>query len=152
MECAKWLCDNLNMAPVKKDLRPLGRTFIAERREAAGVTQEQLAEMIDLSRSGLSKIETGSAPYTQRTLEAIAEALRCRPIDLLTLDDSPKKLVGEKQVKDMLKTIGGLPEDAIHPLWRMIRGFLEDAELQEQTGPRDQPEPANRRHATLPSR
>ena len=115
------------------------------------MTQEQLAEKVDIARSTLSKIETGESPYTQRTLEAMAEVLRCRPADLLTPEVRPVKLTGEMQVKDMLKRIEGLPEDAIHPLWRMIRGFLEDAGSQEQTDPRDQSEPANRRRVELPS-
>jgi transcriptional regulator with XRE-family HTH domain len=71
------------MAPVKKELAPLGRTYIVEWREARGLTQEQLAEGIDLSRSALSKIETSDAPYTQRTLEKMAAVLKCKPYELL---------------------------------------------------------------------
>ena len=33
--------------------------------------------------STISRIESGKQPYTQDTLEAIADALRCEPADLL---------------------------------------------------------------------
>lgn len=83
MEHAYIQCENVNMAPIKKQKLPLGKTFIAEWREASGLTQESLAEKIQMSRSALSKMETADAPYTQRTLEAIARALNCKPYDLL---------------------------------------------------------------------
>jgi transcriptional regulator with XRE-family HTH domain len=68
---------------VKKELASLGRTYIAEWRESRDMTQEELAEGINMSRSTLSKIETADSPYTQRTLEAIASVLKCKPYDLL---------------------------------------------------------------------
>lgn len=140
------------MAPVKKDMLPLGRTFIAHWRTNAGMSQEELAEKINMSRSTLSKIETSDSPYTQRTLEAIATALACRPADLLEDPAESRKASGEAQIKDLLRRIHGLPEEAIHPLWRVIAGFLEDAEQSEQSQPPAQSEFATPRREALPSR
>lgn len=71
------------MAPVKKDYPPLQKTFFAEWRESHGLTQEEAADKINISRSTLSKIETGDSIYTQRTLEEAARAYKCQPSDLL---------------------------------------------------------------------
>lgn len=40
------------------------------------MTQEQLAEAVDMSSAQLSRVETGLQGYTQDLLEAIAHALR----------------------------------------------------------------------------
>jgi DNA-binding Xre family transcriptional regulator len=70
-----YLCDLLNMAKQ--------RHFIREWRQAKGLTQEQLAERIGITKSYLSKIETGKKRYDQPFLEATAEALSCEPADLI---------------------------------------------------------------------
>jgi len=65
---------------------PLERTFIAEWREFRGITQEKLAELSNTTKQSISRIEAGKQVYTQKSLEAIARALRCRPADLLLRD------------------------------------------------------------------
>lgn len=150
MDCDNRPCDKMTMVRVKKKPRPLGRTYISERRAEAGMTQEEFVEKIDVSRSMLSKIETGSAQYTQRTLETIAEVLGCTPAELLTPPTKPTRLADESQVKAMLRTIEGLPEDAVNPLWRMIKGFIEDAASPGQSDRRDRFEPAIPHHEELP--
>ncbi|MGV6876675.1 helix-turn-helix domain-containing protein [Pseudochelatococcus sp. B33] len=71
------------MAPVKKKHHPLQRTYLREWRDYLGLTQDQVAEKIDLGRDTLSKIETGKSPYTQRTLEAAARAFGVHPAAIL---------------------------------------------------------------------
>jgi len=63
--------------------RLLRRTFIREWRKYRGLTQEQLGERLELTGSHISMIEAGQRPYTQETLEAIAEALQTDPPSLL---------------------------------------------------------------------
>lgn len=61
-----------------KRIRPLParrRTFIRQWREFRGLTQDQLAERLEMSKAQLSRIETGKQPYTQDFLEACADAL-----------------------------------------------------------------------------
>jgi transcriptional regulator with XRE-family HTH domain len=60
------------------------RTFIKEWRAFRGMTQEDLAELIDMTPSNLSQLERGRINYTQETLEAAAKALGCSVVDLLS--------------------------------------------------------------------
>lgn len=59
------------------------RLYLKEWREHRGLTQEQLADRIGISRVMVSKIERGLNPYHQAFLEAAATALMCEPADLL---------------------------------------------------------------------
>lgn len=74
------------MAPVAKPKRKLGRTHLREWREYKGLTQEQAAERLNISRTLLSKIENAKSPYTQGFMEAAAEAYGCEVADLIMRD------------------------------------------------------------------
>jgi transcriptional regulator with XRE-family HTH domain len=74
------------MAAFPKPHRQRHRHFIKEWRRYRGLTQEQLAERLDMSRPNFSRIERGLTPYNQDVLEMMAEALRCEPADLLMRD------------------------------------------------------------------
>lgn len=60
------------------------KTFIRQWREARDMTQEDLAEAIEISVPQLSLIENGKRPYTQKTLEGAAKALKVDPATLLS--------------------------------------------------------------------
>ena len=62
------------------------RQHIKAWRKYRGLTQEQLAERIGISRTYLTKIERGDRKWDQPFLEAAADALRCDPADILTRD------------------------------------------------------------------
>jgi transcriptional regulator with XRE-family HTH domain len=64
-------------------LKARRKTFIREWRSHRNLTQEQLAERVDMSPGNLSLIERGLQNYTQDTLESLANALQCGPADLL---------------------------------------------------------------------
>jgi transcriptional regulator with XRE-family HTH domain len=64
----------------KKRHRP---TFIREWRKHRGLSQERLAERLEISQENVSLIENGKVAYTQPILEAMAEALNCTPADLI---------------------------------------------------------------------
>jgi transcriptional regulator with XRE-family HTH domain len=59
------------------------RQFIREWRKFHNLNQERLADRVGITQAYLSKLETGKAEYTQSLLEALAEALRCEPADLI---------------------------------------------------------------------
>lgn len=63
------------MAKVKKPHRPLGRHYIREWRDHKGLTQDQLAERVGLSRTQISRIENHRQGYSQELLEAVADAI-----------------------------------------------------------------------------
>lgn len=62
------------------------KTFIRAWREYRGLTQDQLAERLGISKAQLSRIENGIQPYSQDFLEACAEELRTDPASLLMRD------------------------------------------------------------------
>ena len=66
--------------------RPRRPTFVRQWREYRGLSQEQLAERLEMSAAQLSRVETGKQPYTQDFLEAVAEALRTDVPSLLMRD------------------------------------------------------------------
>lgn len=100
-----------------KKTRARKRTFIREWREFRGLSQEALGERLETSGGSISRIESGQQPYTQDTLEALAEALTTDPASLLTRNpedqdsiwpiwESAKKADRQKIV-DIAKTITG---------------------------------------------
>jgi transcriptional regulator with XRE-family HTH domain len=62
---------------------PFRPTFIRHWRKFRRLTLEACAERAGMSKGNLSNIETGKTGYNQATLEALAEALQCEPVDLL---------------------------------------------------------------------
>ncbi len=64
------------------------RTFIRQWREFRNLTLEQLADRIGTTHASLSRIERGLQPYSQPTLEALAEALMTDAASLLMRDPS----------------------------------------------------------------
>jgi len=63
----------------------LGRNVL-ELREAAGMSQERLADLASVSRSYLSRIEGGRVNVTLSTIVRIANVFGVKVIDLLTQD------------------------------------------------------------------
>lgn len=63
--------------------RPRRRTFFKQWRQYRGLSQEQLANRLDSSVASISRIESGTQPYTQDVLEALADALQTDPASLL---------------------------------------------------------------------
>jgi transcriptional regulator with XRE-family HTH domain len=147
--------------PEIMEKRRLGKHFLREWREYRGLSLRKFAELMQTgdgelltSHANIGRVETLQQPYSQEILEAASEALGCSVTDLLTVDPTRgrPKISGERQVKEMLKQIDGLPEDAIHPLWKVMKGFLEDVESPEPTDPHGQSEPATHRREESPSR
>lgn len=53
------------------------------RRQALGLSQEALADLAGVDRSHMGKIERGERNVTFLNISRIAEALQCRPSDLM---------------------------------------------------------------------
>lgn len=71
------------------------RTFIKEWREYRGLSQEALGERLETSGGSISRIENGSQPYTQDTLEALAHALMTTPASLLIRNPKDQDAIWE---------------------------------------------------------
>jgi transcriptional regulator with XRE-family HTH domain len=73
---------------VRRTVRPLPKrrrrlTYIRAWREHRHLTLEQLADRIGITHASLSRIERGLQDYTQKHLEALAEALDTDAASLL---------------------------------------------------------------------
>nr|WP_246188842.1 helix-turn-helix transcriptional regulator [Nitratireductor arenosus] len=62
------------------------RHFVRQWREYRNLTQDQLAERVGVTPGTISQLETGRINYRQPLLEALADALQCRPGDILNVD------------------------------------------------------------------
>ena len=61
---------------------------IKERRKFLGLTQGQVADIVGIDTSSLSRIERGQQAWTPEVLEGIARALKVSPADLLVAADA----------------------------------------------------------------
>lgn len=87
MEQALLVRDNFSMTEFNSK-KPKRGFYFREWRKFRGLNQEALADMIGLTPSSISQLETGKQGFTDKTLLAIAQALDCHPGDLLTRDPS----------------------------------------------------------------
>lgn len=129
------------MPRIHKKPRQRQRHYFREWRIASGLTQDQAMEILGWSQSKISRLERGETPYSQDDVEQAADVYGCSVTDLLTRapSDPMQKVSGEEAVKDLLRRIDGLPEEAINPLWLLIEGYLRDAARSAQSQPADQP-------------
>ena len=64
-------------------LDPKRGFYLRERRQAAGLTQQKLADMVGTSKGVISELETGVARYNEDWLQKFAAVLGISPADLL---------------------------------------------------------------------
>lgn len=99
--------------------RQLRRHFIKEWRDYRRLTQEQAAERIGVDRTTLGRIESRQIAYTQPILEALADAYRCEPWDLLNRDPSK-----EGAVIDISEMLRGAEPSELREILGYARGVL----------------------------
>lgn len=76
---------NLSMAKIlTAESRP--RYYFREWRKFRGYNQEALAELVGVTPSSISQLESGKQGFTDTTLAAMAAALKCHPGELLMRD------------------------------------------------------------------
>lgn len=103
-------------------------TFTKPLRKKKNWTQERLAQEAGLSTAAIHNLEAGKNGFTDKTLKSISDALGCEPWQLLVEPENEHTISGEREVKQMLGKIDGLPEEAVNHVWRLISGYIEDAE------------------------
>lgn len=84
------------------DYKAIGKR-IKIARIKADLTQEKLAEMIELSPTHLSNIETGTTRVSLSTIVSLANALSVSVDDLLCDSVIKSKVQFEKDIKDILQ-------------------------------------------------
>ncbi|MEE6031819.1 helix-turn-helix transcriptional regulator [Avibacterium paragallinarum] len=79
---------------------------IAKYRQAVGLTQAQLAEILEISNDAVSRMERGkSVPNILRLLE-LSEIFHCEIADLLT-NSSNRSMDQARQLEQLLKGLDG---------------------------------------------
>lgn len=94
----------------QKSARPR-RTFFQEWRKYRGLTQDQLAERLETTKSAISKMENGTSRYNQSSLEAWAQALSCEPADLISRP--PPNDGAPKSIEDLLRDASPAIKNAV---------------------------------------
>lgn len=107
--------------------RTYGKTFIKEWREYRGLSLRRLAQRLEIdgpietfSHASLGRIENGKQPYSQPILEALAVALNCSVVDLLSRD--PYK---DGEVIDLMRLITDKNRETAV---RVLRALISDTD------------------------
>lgn len=94
---------------------------ITEKRKRLGMTQEKLAERMDISGSALSRIESGQATPRFERLEDLANILQCEVADLFRNYEQSLSIRLET-IEDLLKPLPvTTQEDLVHLLMVAIQ-------------------------------
>lgn len=108
------------MPPVKKPFRIRRSTFIKAWREHRGLTQDQAAERIGISRGNYGRIEVGKVPYNQDFLENCAVAFGCGLSDLLERAPS-----GDSQSETLVDLLRDASPAQREQITRVVKTLLE---------------------------
>jgi transcriptional regulator with XRE-family HTH domain len=112
-------------------------TYIRQWREARGLSLRALAGRLEqepgeelISHASLQRIETGSQPYSQPILEAIANALSVTPTQLLEHDPTKQGEVVDMfagldndQRDDFARTVAAMTPDEKRFALHMLKGI-----------------------------
>lgn len=93
-------------------------------RQKRGLTQEQLAERIDIATRTLSGIETGENFLTADTLEKIVKVLDVSCADLFAFDHIKSQ---EELISEMISDIQNLKDIAkIETIYKLIKATINE--------------------------
>lgn len=92
------------------------RIYLAEHREARGLTQEQLGAKLGVAGMTVSRWERGTAKLSSDVMAAIAEVLAIEPGDLYRHPDSPSA--------DVL--LRGQPKDVVDQAMKILRAMRKE--------------------------
>lgn len=93
---------------------------IKELRKKQNLSQEKLAEMVDLAQNTLSCIETGDNFFTAETLDKLITALEIEPKDLFEFSSS-------KTNEDLLNEINKILQqnpDKIQEYYKILKAIV----------------------------
>ena len=100
---------------------------IAELRKAAGITQVQMAEVLDVSQQTVNSQETGRRRVPVSALPTIARALGVSIEELIGETPKPGKRGPAPKLQQQLDRITQLPKAQQRVLMQMIDGVLAQA-------------------------
>lgn len=97
---------------------------VRNHRKAQELTQEELAERVDVTIETIGKIERGVSAPTFNTAEKVAAALSVNPVVLFGVDAN-SLADGERGhiLSDINQTLSGLNNDQLARVFKMIEAF-----------------------------
>jgi transcriptional regulator with XRE-family HTH domain len=108
------------MPKARPGRKPHYPTFLKQWRELRGLRRNKLAEMSDLSNGAISQLEAGDTLFAQLTLEDLADALQCRPGDILSTD--PTRF---DQLDELYLRLARAPQDTRDQAARVLAAVLD---------------------------
>lgn len=101
---------------------------IRKYRKAKGLSQEQLAEMVDISTTHMSHIETGNTKLSLQVFVDLAEALQVNVDSLLTDVNMTNKQQTYQEIMDILDQCTPAQAQALKEIisstWNAINKYL----------------------------
>lgn len=94
---------------------------IKELRKEAGLTQEKLAELIDIETTSLSGIESGRHFPSLPTIEKIANKLN---VELKALFDFSHLKSIDKMKEEIVENIDKISDEKIKFIYKFIEGYI----------------------------
>ena len=103
---------------------------LARIRRERGLTQAELAELIDVTTETISRLERGVSIPSLKTLEAIGNALNIRLRDIFDFEYQPKARGSafDKEVAKLLAFLKTKKADDIDMCFRIIRNIFDQIE------------------------
>ncbi len=101
--------------------------IIKQLREKKGITQTQIAELINMHRSNYSRVESGDRDLSIDAIKKLAEYFNMTIDDIVNFDDSktPKEITIEnKTLTEKIKLIDELSKEEQSMVFKMIDSFL----------------------------
>ena len=92
------------------DLKRRFGHLVAAHRKRSGMTQQRLAEVVDVSVDTISKIETGAAGARFAVIERLATALSVDPAELFTTE-IPRGALRSKTYTELTARLAKLSDD-----------------------------------------
>jgi len=98
---------------------------IKELRKSKGVTQQQIADLINMHRSNYSKVENGQREISISALNKIAKYFNVSIDDIINNNEVPEEInVENKPLLEKVKLIEELEEDEQNMVFKFIDSLL----------------------------
>lgn len=106
---------------------------IRDARKAAGLSQEDLAERVDLSIESVSRAERGSITPTIWTLLRFAKALRLDLAELAGAEPTKRVVRRRPQLERAIRLIEDLDDDALEALGDFVRALTRQPSTRKRS-------------------
>ncbi|WP_459503044.1 helix-turn-helix domain-containing protein [Bacillus sp. C1] len=108
---------------------PILSVRVKDLRKKLKLSQKSLGEMVDVTESFISKVESGTKQPSREVTTKLSEVLKCTSDYLLGKSDSPELTADQdlqltKEAQDILEIINSLPEEKRKKAWEQLEMFV----------------------------